>query len=36
MMFLQLIWVKTMVPETKGIKLEEMQARLGIAGLKRA
>jgi sugar porter (SP) family MFS transporter len=30
MMFLQLIWVKTMVPETKGISLEEMQARLGI------
>jgi sugar porter (SP) family MFS transporter len=30
MMFLQLVWVKTMVPETKGITLEEMQARLGI------
>jgi MFS family permease len=30
MMFLQLIWVKTMVPETKQITLEEMQARLGI------
>jgi SP family arabinose:H+ symporter-like MFS transporter len=30
MMFLQLIWVKTMVPETKGITLEEMQSKLGI------
>jgi SP family arabinose:H+ symporter-like MFS transporter len=30
MMLLQLIWVKTMVPETKGITLEEMQAKLGI------
>lgn len=30
MMFLQLIWVKTMVPETKGITLEEMQTKLGI------
>jgi sugar porter (SP) family MFS transporter len=30
MMFLQLVWVKTMVPETKGITLEEMQAKLGI------
>ena len=30
MMVLQLIWVKTMVPETKGIPLEEMQKRLGI------
>jgi MFS transporter, SP family, arabinose:H+ symporter len=30
MMFLQLVWVKTTVPETKGITLEEMQARLGI------
>lgn len=28
MMVLQLIWVKTMVPETKGVKLEEMQANL--------
>lgn len=28
MMVLQLIWVKTMVPETKGVKLEEMQAKL--------
>lgn len=31
MMVLQLIWVKTMVPETKGVSLEEMQAKLGIA-----
>ena len=28
MMVLQLIWVKIMVPETKGIPLEEMQERL--------
>lgn len=31
MMVLQLIWVKTMVPETRGVPLEEMQARLGIS-----
>jgi len=31
MMVLQLIWVKTMVPETKGVPLEEMQKKLGIA-----
>jgi sugar porter (SP) family MFS transporter len=30
MMVLQLIWVLTMVPETKGVPLEDMQARLGI------
>jgi sugar porter (SP) family MFS transporter len=30
MMVLQLIWVKTMVPETKGISLEEVQRKLGI------
>jgi sugar porter (SP) family MFS transporter len=30
MMVLQLIWVKFMVPETKGIALEDMQRRLGI------
>jgi SP family arabinose:H+ symporter-like MFS transporter len=30
MMVLQLLWVKTMVPETKGVPLEEMQKRLGI------
>jgi sugar porter (SP) family MFS transporter len=30
MMVLQLIWVKTMVPETMGITLEEMQHKLGI------
>jgi sugar porter (SP) family MFS transporter len=30
MMVLQLIWVKTMVPETKGVPLEQMQNRLGI------
>ena len=30
MMVLQLIWVATMVPETKGVPLEQMQARLGV------
>jgi sugar porter (SP) family MFS transporter len=30
MMVLQLLWVKTMVPETKGVPLEQMQAKLGI------
>ncbi|MGH7975457.1 MAG: sugar porter family MFS transporter [Limisphaerales bacterium] len=30
MMVLQLIWVKTMVIETKGVPLEQMQRRLGI------
>ena len=30
MMVLQLIWVKTMVPETKGVPLEEMPKKLGI------
>jgi len=30
MMCLQLIWVKFMVPETKGVPLEEMQKKLGI------
>ena len=30
MMVLQLIWVKTMVPETKGVPLEQMQEKLGI------
>jgi sugar porter (SP) family MFS transporter len=31
MMVLQLLWVKTMVPETKGVPLEQMQRQLGIA-----
>jgi sugar porter (SP) family MFS transporter len=31
MMILQLIWVKTMVIETKGVPLEQVQKRLGIA-----
>ncbi|HTS36110.1 MAG TPA: sugar porter family MFS transporter [Candidatus Solibacter sp.] len=31
MMVLQLIWVKTMVPETKGVPLEEIQREMGIA-----
>lgn len=30
MMVLQLIWVATMVPETKGVPLEELQRQLGI------
>src|SRR6266446_3100931 len=30
MMVLQLIWVKTMVPETKGVPLEKIQEKLGI------
>ncbi len=30
MMVLQLVWVKTMVPETKGISLEQMQKTLGL------
>jgi MFS transporter, SP family, arabinose:H+ symporter len=30
MMVLQLIWVKTMVPETKGVALEDMQRTLHI------
>jgi sugar porter (SP) family MFS transporter len=30
MMVLQLIWVRTMVPETKGVPLEEIQRYLGV------
>jgi MFS transporter, SP family, arabinose:H+ symporter len=30
MMVLQLLWVKTMVPETKGVPLEQMQRQLGL------
>ncbi|HUV65585.1 MAG TPA: sugar porter family MFS transporter [Sedimentisphaerales bacterium] len=30
MMVLQLVWVKFMVPETKGVPLEDMQKKLGI------
>lgn len=30
MMVLQLIWVKVMVPETKGVPLEQIQKQLGI------
>ena len=30
MMILQLLWVRTMVPETKGVPLEDMQKRLAI------
>jgi len=32
MMVLQLLWVLGMVPETKGVTLEEMEERLGVAG----
>jgi sugar porter (SP) family MFS transporter len=31
MMVLQLVWVRTMVPETKGVPLEEIQQQLGTA-----
>jgi MFS transporter, SP family, arabinose:H+ symporter len=31
MMVLQLIWVRTMVPETKGASLEAIQSQLGLA-----
>ena len=30
MMVLQLLWVKTMVPETKGVPLEQIQEKLGV------
>jgi sugar porter (SP) family MFS transporter len=30
MMVLQLVWVRTMVPETKGVPLEQIQRQLGI------
>jgi sugar porter (SP) family MFS transporter len=30
MMTLQLLWVRTLVPETKGVSLEEIQRRLGV------
>ena len=30
MMVLQLIWVRTMVPETKGRSLEQIQRQLGL------
>jgi MFS family permease len=33
MMVLQLIWVKTMVVETKGVPLEDIERKLGIQGL---
>ena len=31
MMVVQLLWVQTMVIETKGVPLEDMQHRLGVA-----
>ena len=30
MMTLQLIWVRSMVPETKGVSLEQIQRQLGV------
>lgn len=30
MMVLQLVWVKLMVPETKGVRLEDLQRKLGV------
>ena len=30
MMVLELVWIKALVPETKGVPLEQMQAKLGI------
>ena len=30
MMVLQLIWVRSMVPETKGVSLEQIQRQLGV------
>ena len=32
MMALQLVWVQTMVPETKGVPLEDIQRQLGVSG----
>jgi len=32
MMVCQLIWALTIMPETKGVPLEEIQRRLGIEG----
>ena len=31
MMILQLIWAKTMMPETKGLTLEQIEGQLGSA-----
>jgi hypothetical protein len=31
MMVLHLIWVMTMIPETKGVSLEDLQKKLGIS-----
>jgi len=33
MMMLQLLWVSTMVPETKGVPLEQIQRQLGLEGV---
>ena len=30
MMMLQLIWVTLMVPETKGVPLEDIEKKLGV------
>jgi len=29
-MVVQLVWVKMMVPETKGVSLEKIEERLGV------
>lgn len=31
MMVLQLVWVKLMVPETKGVPVEDIQKQLGLS-----
>ena len=33
MMVLQLVWVKTMAPETKGVPLEKIQEQLGLSAI---
>ena len=33
MMVLQLLWVAVMVPETKGVPLEEIERKLGIGNI---
>ena len=30
MMMLHLLWVRTMVPETRGVPLEDIQRQLGV------
>ena len=33
MMVLQLVWVKVMVPETKGVPLEDIRHKLGVSSV---